>query len=476
MLRTLEPSAALTVATNNGPIWGCSSRLAVLWSLVIYALFYVCLFYFTGGKIDTTYAGMPERLLQDRYFKENVDTQTLSAPPVTWVRADPPGDNQVPMPTTVSTTWLSNTLKMVQDQSAAVVILDVDIAFSSGDKNEKETLKQTLRKWANSSAPMLLIARETFKKTSPVGGSDFLPVTGYDEIVSGAKNIKWASSELCSDSNGIVRSIPFARKVKDAQGSETTLSAIPDVVAQTILSPNPKPIKPNQFQGCDNKVGSFKDAAPRLIHWHLGSSEIMNDAGIERAQTGSWQLPKECKTVSTKSLTIFATDGTRVVEPSLCGHVVILGASDQIIRDRSQTPIGELEGPINLANAIRSNFPASGIITTASPNSLRSIILHFLLALVAAIFASVLDSERVYQFIVRLGFVRSTCIRAFFFLLFEFVILVCLWLLAPQLVALSLYLNVAGCISASIWSFLLTRWIIRYTKLIPSQETVKANI
>jgi hypothetical protein len=351
--------------------------------------------------MDRTFLWEPDRQMLANAFKLRQGIAALNAPPVVWleVGGKETDKDKVPLPAIVPREEIVAALRGVRESSAAVVVLDVDLAFQDQDESSNIQLENELKNWANEkSTPILLLARGLVKLPE----NSILPPTRYDSILEKSKRMFWVSANLCRDERAQVRSIPGPETYLDIDAGPKVLLNVVDATVKAAggVTSNrsaeqipcvPKPI--------------LEDPWPqeRLIDWHIPNPN--GDAGLKQNSEGivvntprvglKWKLPETCGSGSERAIDAFqyvssedlskirGSDQLNNFHAALCGRIVIIGADSALHVDQSWTPIGVLSGPVILANAIRGAF-ADGI-SESSRYSIQSLFFQLLILILFVI-------------------------------------------------------------------------------------------
>jgi hypothetical protein len=330
---------------------------------------------------DRTFLWEPDRQMLDAAFKLRQGVAELPAPPVLWIdvgdhASDEETESGQALPVVVPRTAVATSLHWVRRGRPSVVIVDVDLAFEDHNFAGNNELKQELAAWASDpGSPQLLLVREPL----PRKGQMYIPTTSVDEIVERAQKIEWASANLCKDERAQVRSIPKPLLI---EGTKEDLISVVDLTSAAL---GRKPIIPHgSVSPCDKP--DFL-AHERLIDWHIGPrADGRPLAGMPTSDADLSQNPKvsrnwpgiyDCRLTTPPYA--FSRQGVGPILKAadiadtsrLCGTVVIIGADSPLFPDNSWTPLGNMSGPMILANAIRGDHVRS--ITNTSPRSIQAL-------------------------------------------------------------------------------------------------------
>lgn len=253
-----------------------------------------------------------------------------------------------------------------QGKGAAAVVLDTDLATPTpGDEAGAAKLHKVLAAWAQTpSAPELMIVRQSFPEATFDSNGDklILPTTNYDDVVTPAPNIMWASGEMLADQNGVMREFRPYICVVGPTGPTVLYSA-------TLLSygflqnghiPHDAAVRPLI-------TGAEKDCAnPRrhanlhgeLVNYHLSLGKGENER-VWPDLSPDWKGFARCGSGADRAVfrRVSASDvaaaGPDASHELVCGRLVIIGGTNIAANDFEQTPLNEMSGSVIIINAVR---------------------------------------------------------------------------------------------------------------------------
>jgi hypothetical protein len=349
----------------------------------------------TVPAVEHSFVGAPDRAMQDTAFWLRADNVDGDADPVLFVDID---DETVALPAYrsevagfvpsvyVSRTLLADLLRFALAAPAAeaprVVMVDADIGGPAPDPAGEEKLKRLLADWAASpTAPMLVLARETFEP-APFGQQGALRMlrTPYDDIVGKARNIRWGTSKVLFDADGVVQEASPYDCIAGPRGGVTPLFSM-SVLAYEALNgglPVGSPAAKAVAGAADYCKTLIVDAhgvpePPRrpafglTINYHL-SMRAAEQGYVWPPVGETWRGRKACgqaAVLRTLSASIIAQAGPDASHDILCQRVMLIGGTNQIANDIAATPLGAMPGALVLANATRGLQLSNGGLRAA---------------------------------------------------------------------------------------------------------------
>jgi CHASE2 domain len=352
--------------------------------------------------VKQSFVGTPDRAMVDLAFKMRRGQVGGTADPVLWLdmdqssledhfRAQRGRDilSQVPptergTPNAAPRDMIANLLTYSRSggtvrftRGASLVVLDTFLAWDSGNEDAEQALMEALEAWSHDeNAPILgLVQADIAPSDGSRAYNQVLP-SRFDEIVARAPNMVWVHPGVMKDDASIAREYHPFQCVLRQQGEGTpSVASVPSVAtlaayvqmadrAHPTLSQaqrnqhtrNELTLAQNRFvRSCDGRSMSSLRGVP--IKYHLGYS-LAKDAPAAAPVDQGWQHRASCGTP--RALTRLPARGfndpgqPRDITP-LCGHMVIIGANNDLLPDLARTPVGQpLPGPVVLANLMRS--------------------------------------------------------------------------------------------------------------------------
>lgn len=259
------------------------------------------------------------------------------------------------------------------------VLLDVDLAWG-GDAAGQAALAQALEAWAGDpKAPLLMLAREALD--TPDG--TILPPTPFDRLEADSPSLMFVGVGYLADGDGLVRELTTGQCVT-RPGDPVSAVPLPHaIVAATAAQRAARerigdtPLERAAWVEHDVRLRMTALLPPctpgtpgpalsgGLVNWHLGfqrpnkpKAAPVHPSWPHRATCGLSHPPLALARVA-------AGDALAAPEAAqsglLCRALVIIGADNALLSDRSSTPYGSLPGPVVLANGMRGWFDTGPI-------------------------------------------------------------------------------------------------------------------
>ncbi len=265
---------------------------------------------------------------------------------------------------------LAELLDFLSGTGAVAVFVDVDTSFAPSEADDR-TYAEAIARWrARPDAPLLALARTNWATPSIFARNGMAEPDPNDRVVEGTVRI-W------SDAEQVVDNVEYW-SCEGAAGARAPRASVALYLAAAAryddgLKGRRAVDDALARQDCDQRPRRLTLATPRgdmvfaaqsgPIHYHLG---------LDKLADASWSAPRwptvtlrpapagRCgqQTGAAASLIrvsdIFAgLDEGGVSAGALCGAMVVVGASAEIVRDVHPTPYGEMPGAFILANAAR---------------------------------------------------------------------------------------------------------------------------
>lgn len=265
---------------------------------------------------------------------------------------------------------LAELLDFLGGTGAVAVFVDVDTSFAPSEADDRIYAEAIARWRARPDAPLLALARTNWATPSIFARNGMPEPAPNDRVVEGTVRI-W------SDAEQVVDNVEYW-SCEGAAGARAPRASVALYLAAAARHDDG--LKGRQAvddalarQDCDHRPRKLTLATPGgdmvfaaqsgPIHYHLG---------LDKLADASWSAPRwptvtlrpgpaaRCgqQTGAAASLIrvsdIFAgLDEGGVSTSALCGAMVVVGASAEIVRDVHPTPYGEMPGGFILANAAR---------------------------------------------------------------------------------------------------------------------------
>jgi hypothetical protein len=343
--------------------------------------------------VERSFLGAPDREMLQAAFKLRDGVARGSGDPILWLDIDydtleanarsqgrlssvSMKANSGPHPETPRAV-LASTLAYARKPGATLVVLDVDIGWSASDSVDDDQLALALEQWASDpNAPLLVLAREVLNL--PTGPT--VIQTRFDKIVANSSNIAYGGVSMLAGGGGVREFVAGQCYRSNATSAHYLPSAVTfATAAQEAYRANNVPLPRSlateikkkvltelniAAQSCSTQVTPSRPNA--IISWHLGFSYPRT---IRAAPVGTkWPHKSVCDLldlpqsgVRISAADVFSDPQAASPQP-LCRRIVVIGADNPIMQDRSATPIGLLPGPIILGNAMRGHFDTGPIV------------------------------------------------------------------------------------------------------------------
>jgi CHASE2 domain len=352
--------------------------------------------------VKQSFIGTPDRAMVDFAFKMRRGQVGGTADPVLWLDMDqasledhfreqqgrgafdvvPPDQrglpNGAPRDIIASLLTYSRSGSSVNfARGASLVVLDTFLAWDSGNEAAERELMAALEAWAgDTNAPMLGLVQAHISPADSVGPYVHVLPSRYDAIVARAPNIVWVHPSVTKDDANIVREYhPYLCVIQNKPDGTQGPVGSPSVAAfaafvQKIDRANPADSQTQRNQkvrealaqgqeefnpSCNGHSRLASHSVP--IKYHIGYS-IADKAAAARQLDQAWKHSAKCGVppALTRLPSAGFTDPSQSPDIApLCGHMVIIGANNDLLPDVARTPIGQaLPGPVVLANTMRS--------------------------------------------------------------------------------------------------------------------------
>jgi hypothetical protein len=265
---------------------------------------------------------------------------------------------------------LADILDFLRESGAVAVFVDVDTSYVPSPEEDRIYADAIARWRATPTAPLLAVARTNWRAPSIFERNGQPPPTPGERVTEGTVRI-WANGEQ------IVDSVEYW-SCEGPEGAEKPRASVTLYLAAAARFDDPVKGK----QAVDRALAGVdcKKSPPRVrietpfkpmilleqsgpIHYHLG---------LKRNKDGGWTpanwptatlrpaAAARCGTDSASAANMLraadilaAIDAGGASRTALCGAIVAVGASAEIVRDVHPSPYGDLPGAFILANAAR---------------------------------------------------------------------------------------------------------------------------
>jgi CHASE2 domain-containing sensor protein len=337
-------------------------------------------------SIEQSFLGQPDREMLKTAFRLRSDVFTGLGSPVLLVDIDNASiapdatKGQTPgrePPAAVSRELLARIIEYIlsapAEHAPRVVVLDADVA-SAGIAVDPGTvhLHRALAAWAaNPRAPQLVISRETFPvevldaQANPLPpGVEALPASAYDDVVAPARNIRWGTSRMLADQDGVVREIlPY--QCVAAGGRIAPLYSVA-IEAYRAVNPGGVGGRSNTAhwirqatRACAAKaINAVTHGEPIDYHLALTHADVLKPLKAATLPP-DWPGYRVCGSDGESavfrrvSASLVADAGNAGRGNLLCQRLVLIGGTNDVAADFHQTPLNDMAGPMVIANALR---------------------------------------------------------------------------------------------------------------------------
>ena len=380
------------------------------------AAFALILFLFLQTPIGrASFIAEPDRAMLDLSYYWRRNEVRADAPPVLYVRIDDwsiaeywrARDGRALFPIAADTSagvaitetplgtprgMLADLLRFARasdgEARAQTVILDVDVAWATGDEAGEQRLAEELRAWAaDPDAPFLVLARETVPAAPERNAGraalaaharplvQLPPAPRYDDIVRLSPNIAYAIVSFQVDPRGVVREYNQAVCAVTPNGLGLVPSAVWAVVAATETA-NAAAAKVGLAAALEANSAHCASFAPlwappsAAVNYHLavGPGYDAEEAGQARLAAvpvrDGWAWRSVCgvgrPSASWSPADELLTASARATEASiadlLCGSILVIGGNTSLQPDAYWSPYGRMDGAMVLSNAVRGRL------------------------------------------------------------------------------------------------------------------------
>lgn len=334
--------------------------------------------------------------------------------PIAWIDIDEKTYQKWEEPLYTPRDKLAGLIRYAGNSDAMAVIVDIDVSRSSPEPHSDKILLEQIETHASEGGPPLVLVRtfrQPIENSAPQkwleARSSFLE---NSDIIREANNIFWASTLFLMDDDRMIRRwrlwepsctennqgvvIPSAQLLiaSLARKDTSAKSAVDDLEmdlrrftpghcgAQSQSTPGFSPTTDNELSSIH--VGDLKlDSAPTSIQQRLIYNISPNKVPSGKL-SGSEEIAPLLVRLSAEPI----LDPSKKIDKNwLNNRIVIIGSSYVDAKDIHSTPLGELAGPMILANAINSLMHYGQI--TAPPFWVKLIILMFLITIMSLAFS-----------------------------------------------------------------------------------------
>jgi hypothetical protein len=265
---------------------------------------------------------------------------------------------------------LADILDFLSTSGAAAVFVDVDTSYGPNPRADR-VYADAIQRWrARPEAPLLALARTNWLVPSIFARNGMPELTGGDRVAEGTVRI-W------SDSERIVDNVEYW-SCEGPAGARAPRASVTLYLAAAARYDDG--LRGKQAVGdmlararCDGPPRAVTLATPGgAMLFPTQNGPIRYHLGLDQLDDGAWSAPRwpsiplraaaaaRCRQEQAAAATLLhaadildGLDSGGVSTSALCGAMVVVGASAEIVRDVHPSPYGDMPGAFILANAAR---------------------------------------------------------------------------------------------------------------------------